>query len=219
MSEQPTRDRDDGSAGPMSPIYQELRMPVEDAASYRDQEVYLVVDEKGWRVVTERPDPREGRAVIPVMSPGKPTPPPAVGLASVGAEPERPVNLLELRDRDGNLIGRADSVFWTPAAVEKFLVPYYASVYGGQAPWKLTDLIGLLGAVRTPLTQVRPPSAATGGSFDMAGDSSDAGEVFAVAHMPKSEYVQVGGDLVVLAHSDEGGPVAVSFSDWVEKKP
>src|SRR5688572_25015400 len=139
MPEQP------GNA-PQHPVktlnYQELRMMVEAAASYRDQEVYLVVDDQGWSVQTKRPDAPEGKAVIPCKSPGPPTARPSVGYARVGidpADPDKAANLLQLKPGDPN--SRADSVFWTPAAVEKFLVPYYASVYGDWSPKKLTGLI------------------------------------------------------------------------------
>ena len=179
--------------------YQELRMMVEAAASYRDQEVYLVVDDKGWSVETKRPDAPEGKAVIPCKSPGRPTARPSVGYARIGIDPTDPdkaANLLQLGDPSGP----ADAVFWTPAAVEKFLVPYYASVYGDRAPKKLTGLIDILGAVRDP--------------------SDDVGEAFAVAHMPKSEYVQVDGSgLGVLVRKPDGEVQVMTISDYHGQKP
>jgi hypothetical protein len=180
--------------------YQELRMMVEAAASYRDQEVYLVVDEKGWSIQPQRPDPPGGKAVIPCKSPGRPTARPSVGYARIGIDPTDPdkaANLLELEP--GNPNSRADAVFWTPAAVEKFLVPYYASVYGDQAPKKLTALIDILGAVRDP--------------------SANAGEAFAVAHMPKSEYVQLDGGLGALVRKPDGGVQVTTISDYLEGRP
>jgi hypothetical protein len=194
MPEQP------GNA-PLNPVkaltYQELRKMVECAASYRGQEVYIVVDDAGWSVQMQRPDTPEGKAVIPCLSPTSPMLPPPVVLARIGTDEQNPANLLELKDREGRLLGPADAVFWSPAAVEKFLVPYYASVYGDEAPKKLTELIGILGTVREP-------SNTTAGAF-------------AVAHMPKSEYVQVDGGMAVLEHTTEG-PVATTISDYLGRK-
>jgi hypothetical protein len=180
--------------------YQELRMMVEAAASYRDQEVYLVVDDQGWSVQTQRPDAPEGKAVIPCKSPGRPTARPSVGYARIGIDPDHPdkaVNLLELEPGITN--SGADAVFWTPAAVEKFLVPYYASVYGDRSPNKLTRLIDILGAARD--------------------SSANAGEAFAVAHMPKSEYVQVEGGLGVLVRKPDGGVQVMTVSGYLGETP
>jgi hypothetical protein len=181
-----------------SMTYQELRKAVECAASYRDQEVYLVVDDEGWSVQTMMPIVKEGAAVIPCKSPGAATARPPVLLAKIGIDKEKPADLLDLKDPAGKELGSADAVFWTAAAVEKFLVPYYASVYGDQAPKKLDELIGILGAVRDP--------------------STDLDGAFAVAHMPKSEYVQLDGGLAVLEHTPTG-PVATSISDYLAGKP
>ena len=202
MAEQSTQAR-----APRTLTYQELRMAAEAAASFRDQEVYLVVDDQGWSVRAKRPDNPDGKAVIPVRSPGKPTLPPPVELAQIGTDPTNPANLLNLKDPNGNLIGPADSVFWTAAAVEKFLVPYYASVYGDWSPKKLATLIGILGNPRAPLAKGRSTA-----------DQADG--AFAVAHMPKSEYVQMdGGGVAVLAHTPLHGPVAYSVSDWLAATP
>ncbi|MFL5537369.1 MAG: hypothetical protein ACJ8J0_00105 [Longimicrobiaceae bacterium] len=199
MTEQPPQAR-----APRTLTYQELRRAAEAAASFRDQEVYLVVDDQGWSVREQRPDNPEGKAVIPIKSPGKqPTAPPPVLIAQIGVDPTKPADLLNLKDPQGNPLGPADAVFWTPAAVEKFLVPYYASVYGDQSPTTLNHLIGILGTPRTPPAKVRSASADVDGAF-------------AVAHMPKSEYVQIDGGVAVLVHSSDG-PVAFSVSDFVRQ--
>ena len=199
MSEQPTEGR-----APRTLTYQELRRAAEAAASFRNQEVYLVVDDQGWSVREKRPENPDGMAVVPIKSPGKPTAPPPVLVAQIGVDVVKPADLLNLKDPQGKPLGPADAVFWTPAAVEKFLVPYYASVYGDESPKKLTDLIGILGAPRDP---------------SLSREAS-VGDAFAVAHMPKSEYVQVdGGGLAVLAHKESHGPVAFSVSDWLAGKP
>ena len=125
MSEQPTEGR-----APRTLTYQELRRAVEAAASFRNQEVYLVVDDQGWSVREKRPENPDGMAVVPIRSPGKPTAPPPVLVAQIVVDVVKPADLLNLKDPQGKPLGSADDVFWTPAAVEKFLVPYYASVYG-----------------------------------------------------------------------------------------
>jgi hypothetical protein len=200
--------------------YQQLRQMVESAASYRDETVYIVVDDEGWRVETMMPVVKPGAAVIPCESPGATTGRPPVLLAKIGTNEEKPANLLDLKDRTGKALGPADAVFWTPAAVEKFVVPYYASVYGDQAPKKLTDLIGILGVVRpdddvVPLAPLSRPD-----SLPLAPLSPPDSPPFAVAHMPKSEYVQVDGGtdggMVVLAADAEGNVSAMSVSDYVE---
>jgi len=192
--------------------YQQLRQMVESAASYRDQTVYLVVDDEGWSVQTMMPIVKEGAAVIPCSSPGKPGAPEPLQLAQIGLYEDKPVDLLRLKLHGSDQEERADAVFWTPAAVEKFVVPYYASVYGDQAPKKLTDLIGILGTVRTDDTS-EPPAPLS------RPDSTP----FAVAHMPKSEYVQVDGgtdgEMVVLAQKSSGEVVATSISDYLAGKP
>jgi len=207
MSEQSAQ----GNA-PKTLTYQQLRMAAEAAASYRDQEVYLIVDADGWSVKAERPANPEGKAVIPVKSPGKPTAPPRVGFAKIGINEATAADLRNLKDPNGVAIGPADAVFWSPAAVEKFLVPYYASVYGDWSPTKLTALIGILGAPRAPIAHV-------GSAFAYVDAAADAG-AFAVAHMPKSEYVQIDdGGLAVIAPKESLGPVAYSLSDWLAGKP
>lgn len=183
--------------------YQELRKMVECAASYRDQEVYIVVADGEWRVETMMPIVKEGTAVIRCKSPGKPGAPEPLELAQIGLYEKKPVDLLKLKVNGKE--ERADAVFWTAAAVEKFVVPYYASVYGDQAPKKLTDLIGILGTVR-PDDDAVPPALLS------RRDSTP----FAVAHMPKSEYVQVDGGMVVLAADGDGNVSALSVSDYLK---
>jgi len=183
--------------------YQELRRMVEAAASYREKKVYIVVDDKGWSVQAEAPSNPDGKAVIPCRSPGRPTARPPVALAQIGTvadDPAKPpVNLLKLKLPGSDREEPADAVFWTPAAVEKFVVPYYASVYGDQAPKKLADIINILGAVRDP--EDSPPNA--------------VGDAFAVAHMPKSEYVQVDEPFAVLTADLEGNVSVMSVSGYL----
>jgi len=195
----------EGTAGGAEAVktlnYQELRKMVECAASYREKKVYIVVDDKGWTVQTEEPTNTDGKAVIPCMSPGKPGGPRKLALAKVGLDENKPVNLLKLRLPGSDKDEEADAVFWTPAAVEKFVVPYYASVYGDQAPKKLANLISILGVVREP--------------SDEAAARGQVLEAFAVAHMPKSEYVQVDEPFAVLAADAAGNVQVMSISGYL----
>jgi hypothetical protein len=167
--------------------YQDLRRMTECAASYRGAKVWIVIDDKGWTVEKTEPTPAAslGKAVIPCQSPG--TPRPKVGYAYLGPDKDQAVDLLDLYDKDGEPVGEADAVFWSAAAVEKFVVPYYASVYGDQAPKEIEKVIKILGTVRDPRNGLEP--------FAL--------EPFALAHMPKSEYVQVDNTFTVLVN--EGG--------------
>lgn len=74
-------------------------------------------------------------------------------------------------------LDRYDAVFWSEAAVEKFLFPYYASKYQWLAAEVLTVLsrvfYGYVPALADPAAQLR-----------------DLGEIpFAMAHLPRSDYV------------------------------
>jgi hypothetical protein len=172
--------------------YQDLRRMTECAASYRGSKVWIVIDDKGWKVVETEPTPEEsqGKAVIPCENPG--TPRPRVDYAWIGADETRRVDLLDLKGSNNEPLGRADAVFWTAAAVEKFVVPYYASVYGDQAPKQMEKVIKVLGTVRDPGNGVEP---------------------FALAHMPKSEYVQVDGTFSVLVNAGDQ-PYAIPVSEY-----
>jgi hypothetical protein len=73
---------------------------------------------------------------------------------------------------DGNLLNvegttdECDATFWSESAVEKFLIPYYASVAGDEAIQQLLDLLD---------------------------DFHHKASVYALGHLPKSEYTSGGG--------------------------
>lgn len=192
--------------------YQDLRRMAECAASYRDGEVWIVFDEKGWRVATTEPKHRPGQQVIPCNNAGKGPgkEPPKVSAAFIQAnESGQPVDLLHLKrtnKKTGKVedLGPADAVFWSAAAVEKFVVPYYASVYADEAPGKLEKIIRVLGTVH------KPSGSSTGG---------ETAEPFALAHMPKSEYVQVEGAFAVLAKTSSGEHVAIPITEYLNPQP
>jgi hypothetical protein len=125
--------------------------------------------------------------------------------ARIGREPGEwgSVDLLEIPFRGELKAG--DSVFWTQSAVEKFMVPYYASVYAGEAATMIGAILGLLGSKQSI-------------SGEIEGTQY---EVFAVIHLPQSEYVGVNeasalpGDLAVGLRAPDGTHRAVHVWDLV----
>ncbi|HEU4886132.1 MAG TPA: hypothetical protein VFT45_28090, partial [Longimicrobium sp.] len=92
-----------------------------------------------------------------------------------------------------------DSVFWTDGSVETLLLPYYAGVEGGAAPWQLTVMLdkwsGSIPPQRTTVEQLwgdilvsaaREMSAAAGGPAVRATEEST---VFAIIHLPNSDWI------------------------------
>jgi hypothetical protein len=71
-----------------------------------------------------------------------------------------------------------DAVFWTDGAVERFMLPYYASVMGYQAVPFLTELM-----------KIWAPGSVAGGIRETVEE--DTTKVYAMAHYPRSEYVQM----------------------------
>lgn len=181
----------------------QLRLIAEAASGNRGEPVYFVVLPDGTIAESKNPDVPESEKglVIPAHTadrvPGKPP----LTVATIEAEgaPE-PVNLLDLP----NGLGRADSVFWSESAVEKFLVPYYASVYGNQAAEAVADLLdAFIGDRRR---------SGSGGEAEggRAWGTVEDVEVYAMAHIPKSEYVLLG------SQSDIGRDVAVIYREKVD---
>lgn len=88
-----------------------------------------------------------------------------------------------------------DSLFWTDAAVEKLLMPYYASVKGRYAPWFVTLLMGTWDGLTPPgapgSTQL---AIETLEKYASEPPSTRETEVFGLVHLPRSEYVIEGID-------------------------
>jgi hypothetical protein len=92
-----------------------------------------------------------------------------------------------------------DSLFWTEGSVEKLLVPYYASVKGGDA-WFFTGCLmsqweGLLPPGTSSVDDVAGAFTARLGRFRTADDPAPepvdptgGSTVYAVMHLPRSEY-------------------------------
>lgn len=136
----------------------------------------------------------------------------AIEFARIGpkASGEDSVNVIDPKGLYG------DSVFWTQSAVEKFLVPYYASVAGDLAPQRVETVLRLLGNPRE-IGDLRDP---------------DGPVVYALVHLPQSEYTDLDRLESVLAwapgvprdlavaylHGDQAAVVhAVEFFDAFRK--
>lgn len=84
-----------------------------------------------------------------------------------------------------------DSVFWTDGSVEKLVLPYYASVKGREAPFYTCLLMGkwdgvIDAASNDPQCAVDALQQLIPGS---AAGREGTSDVFAVTHLPRSEYV------------------------------
>jgi hypothetical protein len=158
-----------------------LREIAESASGMRDQEL--------WFVVTGSPatytwSPRcvhagDDTEVIHVAVAAVPDPVSTVDCAQIGVPGGKPVDLLgitikPIAPHPGGTYA-ADAVFWSVSAVEKFLVPYYASVYGDQGPKMAQAVLDVL---------LRGAESAGDG---VRGEENET--PFAVAHLPSSEYV------------------------------
>ena len=171
--------------------FETLREIAETASGLRNENLYFVIrgDPAAYTWQTTPPEPSEDTVVIHCN--GVDDPPSQVSFARIGTPGDTPVNLLcitvpPLAPHPGGTYA-ADAVFWSVSAVEKFLVPYYASVYGDQGPQMAQQVLQIL---------------------DTAAAAE--GDAFAVAHLPSSEYVpEYAPHLVVLNRSGRHTPVAV----------
>lgn len=152
-----------------------LRQIAETASGLRNESLYFVVrgDPATFTWQKTPPDLVEDIVVIPIKA--VQDPPPIVRVAEIGAELGRTVDLMNITVRPrppypGGTYA-ADAVFWSVSALEKFVVPYYASVYGDAGPEHARAVLDVL---------MRPNPHDTDGE-----------PAFAVAHLPSSEYVPV----------------------------
>jgi hypothetical protein len=156
-----------------------LREWADAAASYRD-------DGPFWLVYTE------GEPPTIVAGPADSPPIGAVfGVATRAVDPDRPavsdVVLISGESVTANLAQEYDAVFWSEAAVEKFVLPYYASKSMWEAAAVLHNLsMSWYGKI--------PPDT-DGPEADFRRDGIAAGELpFALAHTPDSDWGKVTGD-------------------------
>lgn len=97
-----------------------------------------------------------------------------------------------------------DAIFWTESAVEKFLFPYYASVFSAASE------------TRSAETEVEKIRNLFNGKRSRKGQEDASREeestIFALVHLPKSEYVASPSGMVA-ALRWEGGKVTVEHVD------
>jgi hypothetical protein len=208
--------------------YQALRAMAECASSVRGKKFWLVVNEKGWKMVHDEPKPGTYPAVIECENPEVTQPrvdvallgsgmlpgagevdvaDPSSVLAAGGAGKRRVVDLLDLYNvkPTGGKPTAADAVFWSESAVEKFLVPYYASVAGDRAEQAAGKLLNVFNR----------------GRHHRVGVILNEAEPLAIAHIPKSEYVTVDGEqpgatgLHVVTVSEADGVTATPLEQFL----
>ena len=158
--------------------YRDLRGLAEYASSLRGKEFWVGFTD-GWTVYENEADLPPGGFVIRVENGPLPYRP-KVDFARIGSGGKR-VDLLKVKDPVTHKRVEADAVFWSESAVEKFLVPYYASVYGDRADKVVRDLLDVLDSPRR---------------------GANGPTTFAIAHIPRSEYVNVDEPTVAVLLED-----------------
>jgi hypothetical protein len=158
--------------------FQILREIAETASGMRGDDLYFVIRDGDPVICPSRtPVQEDDDTVVIHCDPTLKDPPSTVQFASIGVEKGKCVNLMSVKvPVEGFHPGgtfEADAVFWSVSAVEKFLVPYYASVYGDRGPEMAKKVLDVL-----------LPERAEGGE----GREEDEAP-FAVAHLPSSEFV------------------------------
>ncbi|HEU0298757.1 MAG TPA: hypothetical protein VFR37_04865 [Longimicrobium sp.] len=187
----------------------------------------------------------EEATLVPVVYPDT-SPPEVIGGALFGAlarpvRPDRPVPshvVLHVVGTDGSPIVQTlipgqdetatefvpDSLFWTDGAVETLLVPYYASVKGGDA-WLFEGfLMGKWdGLIKPPSSNsMEDLKSAITQRLDRFGhaagrDAEDPSPspVYATMHLPRSEYADMAGRTMVLwAQAGTSGTEATASPVW-----
>jgi hypothetical protein len=150
------------AADPRLPTARQLRRMGEWASEFRTDPRYFSFDVRDGRYMgslTELPETREDRVVIPVLTPA--------------TRPDRPVPAwMTLEPLAGDPLPldrwQGDAAFWRTGAVEQLMNPYYASVWGGEALWMLHEIF-----------------AAWEGSVQ---EGTEWGPVAALIHLPKSDW-------------------------------
>jgi hypothetical protein len=141
-----------------------------------------------------RPCSTETEVVVPVSTMPIAPQRPRVTAVSIQSEPDPPVDLMKY-----------DAVFWSESAVEKFLVPYLASKNQWQAAYVLAVL-------------------AEKWYGHVPGPDNDAGEAplddevevpYAVAHLPRSDYVTIGEEVHFLFRKADGQVTQRPLSEFL----
>jgi hypothetical protein len=157
-----------------------LRLIAESASGMRNLPTWFIIEKTpegtGYTFQHTFVEERKDTVVIycaPVADPVSP-----VNVATIGIKGKDIVNLMKIEvgpifpHLDSGTF-EADAVFWSLAAVEKFMVPYYASVYGDQGAAHAQAVMDLM---RIPDTH-------------LDADEDTEAQAFALVHLPSSEYV------------------------------
>jgi hypothetical protein len=193
--------------------FETLRRIAETASGMRYDNLWFeVTGGDDGKVIVHRAPPKhlpQGSVVIECNAWKRPNVP-EVDHAQIGSG-DRRMDLLNVpvpveerpQGWDGPLTHRADAVFWSAAAVEKFLVPYYASTYGDLAAKAVEQLLNVFVPPDSPEDSGNAMITAAGksgsrlptnlGIPDVGITSVPAADQpFAVVHLPSSEYVAEG---------------------------
>ncbi|HZG41872.1 MAG TPA: hypothetical protein VEY93_02840 [Longimicrobium sp.] len=158
--------------------FETLRLIAESASGMRNRPTWFIIKEtpEGAGYSWEHTSVEESEDTVVIYCAPVADFVSAVDHATIGVETET-VNLMKItveatfpHEEAGTF--EADAVFWSVSAVEKFLVPYYASVYGDKGPAMAKAVMDVLLLGR-----------------ERAADDPDTEAPFAVAHLPSSEYV------------------------------
>ncbi|HKP74067.1 MAG TPA: hypothetical protein VJT67_00930 [Longimicrobiaceae bacterium] len=165
----------------------ELRRLAEAVSGYRGTDPYWLVltqdagGELQYEISIIPPGPRPDAVVLPCQTPRQAERPPVVS-ATIRAAGGPEVNLLdlEMEDDEGNAVHRADAVFWGESSIEKFVVPYYASVYGHEAGEAVSELL-----------ETYNGTATEGAQAQLGEEGTTVVDVYGLVHIPRSEYVEM----------------------------
>ena len=178
---------------------QRLRAVAEHASGVRGKKMWFLFTTDGKKLVKEGDPPAHGPNDLLIGAETRETGSrAAVEYARIGhhKNAKHALDLLNVKGR-----GPADAVFWTESAVEKFLIPYYAAVSGPNAAKAVAKILKVF--------HEGPPGGA-------------ANKVFALIHLPTSEYTDgaVSGLFALVEGTGaEGEPTVelVSVDAWEPK--
>lgn len=148
-----------------------LREAADAASSNRGARVWCLMQDGGVCIQPVQTSP-DSFAVTTSYVGNRPRPP--VSAAGMTAGTDGSVDLLKIYEEDGSWTS-ADAVFWTEAAVEKFVFPYYASKMQWDAPTFLS--------VMAEAWYGHVP-----GTINPAPVILEEPLPFAIVHIPRSDY-------------------------------
>jgi hypothetical protein len=185
-----------------------LRRIAETASGLRYHDTWFVITDTDVKIYRDQ-EPQEvpfDAVVIKSTAWKKPDIPPVT--CAFIASGENEIDLLNVPAPPEELQGwgsatmKADAVFWSASAVEKFLTPYYASTYGSLAPEAVAQLMNIFVPPGSPelkgnmmMQVVEPAAELDTGECTTLGtptvtvtDPIGYDQPFAVVHLPSSEY-------------------------------